>query len=122
MLKTPLDPTLTAMLEEVGATPMLSSTPLMQLAADLQGIAEAQLSADLRGAITEIRRRLVRALHEARDLDRWISIEHAAALIDRPPTTIRTWCRDGRVAARKVGGRAWQVDRHSLVARRPEAA
>jgi hypothetical protein len=113
--------TLDMMLDEVRGTPLISSGPLIDMVDQLQRRADAQLSAEHRAALTSVRADLIRTMHTARDIDRWISVEHAARLTGRPLTTIRRWCSREQVVAKKLGGE-WVIDRDSLYRNGSEAA
>lgn len=45
----------------------------------------------------------------------WYSTEEVAALMDRAPWTVREWCRNGRIRAKKRSGTdRWVVSRQEL--------
>lgn len=54
--------------------------------------------------------------------DSWVTVLEAAELVGRSDQTIRRWCREGRVVARK-SGRDWLIDPSSLprARRRPRS-
>jgi hypothetical protein len=63
--------------------------------------------------IAELERRLAemeRQIMRPREPERWLSIEQASLLANRPSRTIRSWA--SKIAVRD--GRNWLVDRHRL--------
>ena len=67
--------------------------------------------------LVAVRARLVEAMEKAVELDRWVSVREAAGIARRPQGTVRYWCRERLVVARKVGARDWEIDRDSLLKR-----
>lgn len=47
------------------------------------------------------------------ELAGWITVATAADRLNVTPQTVRRWCRQRRVAARRIGP-VWQVDAHTL--------
>jgi hypothetical protein len=88
--------------------------PLLEFVDEL--LRDAQQQYDLTAAVVlrRVRERLVAKLEEAVESARWIDVSTAAEQTRRPEGTIRYWCRTGKVKARRVGPRAWEIDSHSL--------
>lgn len=97
---------------EIGAT-----GPLLALVTDLLEDARRQYDRTAAAVLVAVRVRLVEALEKAVEMDRWISVRQAATIARRPEGTIRYWCREQLVVARKVGARDWEIDRDSLLKR-----
>jgi hypothetical protein len=88
--------------------------PLLELVDDLQRDAKRQYDLTAATVLMRTRELIVERLEQAVDCDRWISVSDAAERTRRPEGTIRYWCRTGKVRARRVGARAWEVDAQSL--------
>jgi hypothetical protein len=88
--------------------------PLLDLVADLRRDAQQQYDFTAATVLLKVRDRLVAKLEEAVESARWIDVSTAAEQTRRPEGTIRYWCRTGKVKARRVGPRAWEIDSHSL--------
>lgn len=97
---------------EIGAT-----GPLLELVSELLEDARRQYDRTAVTVLVGVRARLVEALEKAIELDRWISVRQAASIARRPEGTVRYWCRERLVVARKVGVRDWEIDRDSLLTR-----
>jgi hypothetical protein len=110
---TGMDP-LTQRLQALAPHAVAALAPLLELLKELLGDAERQYDETAKRVLLRTRTLLVERLEEAVSRNRWINVEGAAERLRKPEGTIRYWCRTGKVKARKVGPRAWEIDVQSL--------
>lgn len=103
--------------EQLAQSEIAATGPLLALLAELLEDTRRQYDRTAAAVLVAIRARLVEALEKAVELDRWISVREAAVIARRPEGTVRYWCREELVVARKVGARDWEIDRDSLLKR-----
>jgi len=96
---------------------VMATGPMLARVETLLEDASRQYDPTIKAVLMEIRRRLVEDVEAAVSQERWVDVATAARITRRPEATVRYWCRQGLVAARKVGAREWQLDRQSLVRR-----
>lgn len=103
--------------EKLAESEIAATGPLLALLAELLDDARRQYDRNSAAVLVAVRARLVEAMEKAVELDRWVSVREAAGIARRPQGTVRYWCRERLVVARKVGARDWEIDRDSLLKR-----
>jgi hypothetical protein len=108
---------LASRVQQLEGSEIAATGPLLALVSELLEDARRQYDRTAAAVLIAVRARLVEALEAGVERDRWISVRQAAGIARRPEGTIRYWCRERLVVARKVGARDWEIDRDSLLKR-----
>lgn len=116
MGETNIDP-LAQKAKALAAHHAVAIAPLLALQEEISEDASRQYDPTAAAVLTQVRRMLIERLEQAVDRDRWVTVRRAAAMVYRPEGTVRYWCRNGHVVARKIGARDWEIDRSSLLKR-----
>ena len=106
------------------ATPETTSRPRLLAAAPIVAVSEelerhvGELrrlapASDATTALTLYRDKLVAALVRARNVELFVAVDVAAAILGKSASGVTYLCRTGALKAKKVGG-VWQIDRVDL--------
>lgn len=114
--ETKIDP-LARRVEELRKHEVGAIAPQLALLEELLEDARRQYDFTAAAVLTQVRQRFVERLEQAVDTERWVSVRQAARMVNRPEGTVRYWCRNTLVDARRVGARDWEIDRQSLLKR-----
>jgi hypothetical protein len=95
----------------LAAAPIVAvSDELDRHVADLTRLAP---TSDATVALTHYRDKLAAALHHARQLELFVSVVVASAVLGKSVSMVTHLCRTGALNAKKVGG-TWEIDRVDL--------
>lgn len=96
---------------------IMATAPLLARIEQLLDDARRQYDETAAAVLLKVSSQLVEDIEAAVNADRWVDVATAARIARRPEGTVRYWCRRRLVEARKVGARAWAIDRQSLLRR-----
>ena len=98
-------------------TRLLAAAPIVAVSEELeQHVGELRRLAptsDATTALTLYRDKLAAALVRARNVELFVAVDVAAAILGKSPSGVTYLCRSGSLKAKKVGG-VWQIDRADL--------
>ena len=101
----------------IGRPRLLAAAPIVAVSEELdRHVGELRRLAptsDATTALTLYRDKLAAALVRAKNVELFVAVDAAAAILGKSPSGITYLCRTGALKAKKVGG-VWQIDRVDL--------
>ena len=101
----------------VDAPKLLAAAPIIAVSQELDrhvdDLRRLAPASDATTALTLYREKLTTAIQRARQLELFVSAEHAALVLGKSVSMVTYLCRTGALQAKKVGG-TWQIDRLDL--------
>lgn len=108
---------LQARIEALSKHSVIPIGPLLRLVSEMLDDAKRQYDHTSAIVLQKVREQLVARMEEGVATDGWVSVSRAAKIVRRPEGTVRYWCREKLVTARKLGARDWEIDVQSLYKR-----
>lgn len=104
---------------------LLAAAPIVavseELARHVGELRRLAPTSDATTALTLYRDKLAAALARARNVELFVAVDVAAAILGKSPSGVTYLCRTGALKAKKVGG-VWQIDRADLERVRTDGA
>lgn len=102
---------------DVRRSRLLAAAPILAVSEELERhvgeLARLAPASDATTALTVYRDKLAAALVRATNVELFVPVDIAAAMLGKSPSGITYLCRNGALKAKKVGG-VWQIDRVDL--------
>ncbi|HWG36042.1 MAG TPA: helix-turn-helix domain-containing protein [Gemmatimonadaceae bacterium] len=103
--------------ETNGRPRLLAAAPIVAVSEELERhvgeLRRLAPASDATTALTLYRDKLAAALVRARNVELFVAVDVAAAILGKSPSGVTYLCRSGSLKAKKVGG-VWQIDRADL--------
>lgn len=104
---------------------LLAAAPIVAVSEELERhvgeLRRLAPTSDATTALTLYRDKLAAALVRARNVELFVAVDVAAAILGKSPSGVTYLCRTGALRAKKVGG-VWQIDRTDLERVRADCA
>lgn len=103
--------------ETISRPRLLAAAPIVAVSEELERhvgeLRRLAPTSDATTALTLYRDKLAAALVRAKNVELFVAVDIAAAILGKSPSGVTYLCRTGALKAKKVGG-VWQIDRVDL--------